>query len=70
MLRTAPEDGVVTLNIKDKIIQLHGAHSIIGRGLIVHLKADDEKTQPSGDAGGRAAGGVIGVADDGTKKKG
>ena len=65
----ADKSGVVTLNIKDKMIQLHGAHSILGRALIIHAKADDEKTQPSGDAGGRIGGGVIGVANDAPPKK-
>jgi len=54
--------GKATLKMTDKLIQLHGKHSIIGRGLIVHAKADDLKTQPTGDAGGRVAQGVIGVA--------
>jgi superoxide dismutase, Cu-Zn family len=58
----ADKSGRVKLNITDKVIQLHGPHSIIGRGLIVHAKADDLKSQPSGDAGGRVAQGVIGVA--------
>lgn len=35
---------------------------IIGRGVIIHAKADDLKSQPTGDAGGRIACGVIGVA--------
>lgn len=35
------------------------AHNIIGRGLIVHKGTDDLKTQPTGDAGGRAACAVI-----------
>src|SRR5579862_3160741 len=60
----ADDKGVATLNMKDKLIQLDGPHSIIGRALIVHAKADDEKSQPSGDAGGRIGGGVIGVAND------
>ncbi|HYF02902.1 MAG TPA: superoxide dismutase family protein [Patescibacteria group bacterium] len=38
---------------------LEGANSIIGRGLIVHKKADDFKTQPTGGAGDRIACGVI-----------
>jgi Cu-Zn family superoxide dismutase len=58
----ADKDGVAELNFTDKIIKLHGPHSIIGRGLIVHAKEDDEKTQPTGDAGGRVGGGIIGVA--------
>ena len=38
-------------------------HSILGRGVIVHEKADDLKTQqPPGNAGGRLAVGVVGVA--------
>jgi Cu-Zn family superoxide dismutase len=58
----ADEDGKATLKMTDRLITLHGAHSIIGHGLIVHAKADDFKTQPTGDAGGRVAQGVIGAA--------
>ncbi|MFN7085718.1 MAG: superoxide dismutase family protein [Burkholderiales bacterium] len=36
------------------------ADGIIGRSLIVHMDADDLKTDPTGNAGGRAACGVIG----------
>ncbi|HPS78077.1 MAG TPA: superoxide dismutase family protein [Thermoanaerobaculaceae bacterium] len=39
-----------------------GPTCILGRGLIVHLKGDDLKTQPTGNAGPRVACGVIGVA--------
>ncbi len=46
----------------DKTIELNGASCILGRGLIVHAGTDDLKTQPTGDAGARAAQGVIGVA--------
>ena len=58
----ADETGKVTLKMTDKLIRLSGDHSIVGRGLIVHAKEDDLKTQPTGDAGGRVAQGVIGVA--------
>ncbi len=58
----AGPDGKATVHMTDKLIRLHGPHSIIGRGLIVHAKADDLKSQPTGDAGGRVAHGVIGVA--------
>lgn len=37
-------------------------YDIVGKGVIVHEKADDYKTQPTGDAGGRLACGVIEVA--------
>jgi len=58
----ADANGMVKLDMTDKLIQLQGKHSIIGRGLIVHAKADDLKSQPTGDAGGRVAQGVIGIA--------
>jgi superoxide dismutase, Cu-Zn family len=59
---TANANGNVTLDLDDHQLSFHGAHSIIGRGLVVHEKADDLKTQPTGNAGGRLAVGVIGVA--------
>ncbi|HZT81037.1 MAG TPA: superoxide dismutase family protein [Gemmataceae bacterium] len=65
----ADESGKATIKITDKLITLHGAHSIIGRGLIVHAKEDDLKTDPTGEAGGRVACGVIGIADPNPKKK-
>jgi Cu-Zn family superoxide dismutase len=40
----------------------HDRLSIIGRGVIVHAKADDLKSQPAGDSGDRIACGVIGRA--------
>jgi Cu-Zn family superoxide dismutase len=55
-------NGTAKFKITDKLIKLYGKHSIIGHGLIVHAKADDLKSQPSGDAGGRVCQGVIGVA--------
>lgn len=36
-----------------------GPASVIGRGLIVHEQPDDYKTQPTGNAGGRLACGVV-----------
>ena len=30
-----------------------GPNSVVGRGLIVHANADDLKTDPTGNAGGR-----------------
>jgi Cu-Zn family superoxide dismutase len=59
---TADAGGKAVIKMNDKLLRLSGPHSIIGRGLIVHAKEDDLKSQPTGDAGGRVAQGVIGVA--------
>jgi superoxide dismutase, Cu-Zn family len=45
--------------VVDNITLGEGSNSVIGRGVIVHAKMDDLKTQPTGDAGGRIACGVI-----------
>jgi superoxide dismutase, Cu-Zn family len=58
----AGADGTVTVDVKDAQLALDGDKTIVGRGVIVHAKADDLKTQPTGDAGGRLACGVVGVA--------
>ena len=60
----ADDNGRVNLNLKDRVIQLHGPHSIIGRSLIVHAQRDDF-TDPAGNAGARIACGVIGIAKGG-----
>lgn len=54
--------GVAKLKVVDPNLAFSGSHSIIGRGLVVHEKADDLKGQPAGNAGGRVAVGVIGIA--------
>lgn len=59
---TANANGNATYDLDDATLSFHGPHSIIGRGLVVHEKVDDLKTQPTGNAGGRLAVGVIGVA--------
>ena len=59
---TANANGNATYDLEDATLSFHGPHSIIGRGLVVHEKIDDLKTQPTGNAGGRLAVGVIGVA--------
>ncbi len=58
----AGPDGSAAVDVKDTEISLGGVRAIVGRAVIVHAKADDLKTQPTGDAGGRLACGVIGVA--------
>jgi Cu-Zn family superoxide dismutase len=54
--------GVADLEYTDSRATLDGANSVLGRGVIVHEKGDDLKTQPTGNAGARVACGVIGVA--------
>ena len=59
---TAGKDGKATKTFVMKGISLgEGAESIAGKGFIVHDKADDLKTQPTGNAGARVACGVITV---------
>lgn len=54
--------GSATVAQTDKMLRFEGSDNVVGRAVIVHAKADDLKTQPTGDAGGRLACGVIGVA--------
>lgn len=58
----AGADGKARIEITDTVLKLDGKGSIIGRGVIVHAAPDDLKTQPTGNAGGRQACGVIGIA--------
>lgn len=66
---TADASGKAHLDVVLSLITFHGPNSILGRSVIVHAKADDLKTQPTGDAGGRVACGVIGVANPNTPTK-
>jgi Cu-Zn family superoxide dismutase len=59
---TANARGNASLDVDDAHMSFHGATSILGRGLVVHEKADDLKSQPAGNAGARLAVGIIGVA--------
>jgi len=58
----ADENGKAVVDLEDDQISFEGPTSILGRGLVVHAKADDLKSQPAGDAGGRLAVAIIGVA--------
>jgi len=58
----AGKDGIATLDYVDPRAAFDGPASILGRGVIVHANADDFKTQPTGNAGGRVACGVVGAA--------
>jgi len=57
----ADSTGHAKFKLKDKIIQLSGEYTIVDRAIIVHASLDDEKTQPTGNAGARVACGVIEV---------
>ena len=54
-------DGVAKVNftVGDIAVSRDAPNGIIGRAVIVHAAADDLKTDPTGNAGGRVACGVI-----------
>ena len=55
-------------SVSDKLIQLIGANSVVGRTIVVHGGTDDlgkgghEQSKITGNAGARPACGVIGLA--------
>ena len=56
----ANNKGRAKVDVELDIITLgSGPGNIVGRSLIVHADTDDHKTQPTGNAGGRIACGVI-----------
>lgn len=56
------EEGNARVQKMDRLLAFEGAASIIGRAVVVHEKRDDLTSQPTGNAGGRVACGVIGIA--------
>jgi len=49
----------VNFTVGDISVSRYQANGIIGRALMVHAQVDNLKTDPTGDAGGRVACGVI-----------
>ncbi|KAI9657421.1 MAG: Superoxide dismutase [Cu-Zn] [Bathelium mastoideum] len=55
-------------SVQDKLVQLIGPQSVLGRTIVVHAGTDDlgkggnEESKKTGNAGGRPACGVIGIA--------
>lgn len=52
-------DGTGNYNSIDRVIQLRGPQSIIGKAVVIHAQEDDLQTEPTGAAGDRLACGVI-----------
>lgn len=53
-------DGILRAQVYNDMVELNrGKTGILGRALMIHAKADDYESQPSGDAGKRLACGVI-----------
>lgn len=55
----ADANGVAKVDMELSGITIDGERGVVGRAVIVHAKEDDLKSQPSGAAGARVAGGLI-----------
>lgn len=53
-------EGKATIEVDDSVITLNeGMNNVVGHALIIHAQRDDLTSQPTGDAGARAACGII-----------
>ncbi len=55
----ANAEGIAEVSLFKQDLTLAGKHGVLGRAVIVHEKADDLHSQPSGAAGSRVACGVL-----------
>jgi Cu-Zn family superoxide dismutase len=61
------ESGACVVDLTDKLVQLLGPHSVLGRSIVVYAGEDDqgrgghENSLTTGNPGPRLAGGVIGL---------
>ena len=53
------DDGTGHLDMVSTMLTFEGESSLVGRGVILHEKADDLTSQPTGAAGARIGCGVI-----------
>lgn len=62
------ENGTCSVDIEDRIVQLLGPHSVLGRSMVIFASEDDqgrgghENSSTTGNTGPRIAAGVIGLA--------
>lgn len=59
----ANELGIARYERVDKVIELDGDNSLIGKSIMIHEGEDDLQTDPSGNSGARIACGVIEVVE-------
>ena len=64
----AGADGTATLNLSDRLINIYGEFSVVGRAMICHEKTDDlgrggdDESKKTGNAGKRLSCGLIGIS--------